>query len=93
MFLMPGLIIACYATGVLDSVLSAEHKREMLRYLSNHQNEDGGWGLHTAGPSTMMGTSLKYAGCLISLQQYPLIYSTRTHRLTQLRLQAHEGSV
>ena len=59
MFLMPGLLIACYATGVLDSVLSSEHKREMLRYLSNHQNEDGGWGLHTAGPSTMMGTSLK----------------------------------
>ena len=59
LFLLPGLLIACHTTGVLDSVLGGEHRREMLRYLGNHQNADGGWGLHTAGPSTMMGTSLK----------------------------------
>ena len=59
MFLMPGLLITCYVTGVLDSVLTPEHKREMIRYLENHQNEDGGIGLHFEGPSTMMGSSLK----------------------------------
>ncbi|XP_070673805.1 cycloartenol synthase-like isoform X2 [Malus domestica] len=32
----------------------------MCRYLSNHQNEDGGWGLHIEGPSTMFGTALNY---------------------------------
>ena len=60
MFLMPGLIITCYVTGVLNTVLTPEHKQEMIRYLQNHQNEDGGIGLHFEGPSTMMGSSLKY---------------------------------
>ncbi|XP_034696745.1 cycloartenol synthase-like [Vitis riparia] len=32
----------------------------MCRYLFNHQNEDGGWGLHIEGPSTMFGTVLSY---------------------------------
>jgi hypothetical protein len=59
MFLMPGLVIACYVTGVLDIVLSPEHKQEMTRYLRNHQNEDGGYGLHIEGHSTMFGTGLR----------------------------------
>lgn len=61
MFLMPGLVIALYTMGQLDSVYSAEHKKETLRYLANHQNEDGGWGLHIEGGSTMFGTALKCA--------------------------------
>ncbi|KAK1290952.1 Cycloartenol synthase 2 [Acorus calamus] len=60
MFLMPGLVIALYITGALNTVLSAEHRREMCRYLYNHQNEDGGWGLHIEGHSTMFGTGLTY---------------------------------
>ncbi|XP_047321404.1 cycloartenol Synthase [Impatiens glandulifera] len=60
MFLMPGLIIALSITGVLNAVLSKEHKREMCRYVYNHQNIDGGWGLHIEGPSTMFGTVLNY---------------------------------
>lgn len=32
----------------------------MIRYLRNHQNADGGWGLHIEGDSTMFGTSLSY---------------------------------
>lgn len=60
MFLMPGLIIACYVTGVMDSVLSPQHKIEMIRYLRNHQNQDGGYGLHIEGGSTMFGTALSY---------------------------------
>ena len=39
---------------------STEHKREMVRYLRNHQNADGGWGLHIEGDSTMFGTALNY---------------------------------
>lgn len=60
MFLMPGMVIACYVTGVIDTVLSPAHKTEMIRYLRNHQNEDGGFGLHIEGTSTMFGTALSY---------------------------------
>ncbi|KAG2668067.1 hypothetical protein I3760_15G143200 [Carya illinoinensis] len=60
MFLMPGLVITLSITGALNAVLSAEHKEEMCRYLYNHQNRDGGWGLHIEGPSTMFGTVLNY---------------------------------
>lgn len=61
MFLMPGLVIALYTCGVLDTVLSREAQQEMTRYLINHQNEDGGFGLHIEGGSTMFGTALRWA--------------------------------
>ncbi|XP_059453133.1 cycloartenol synthase 2 isoform X2 [Corylus avellana] len=60
MFLMPGLVITLSIVGALNTVLSEEHKKEMCRYLYNHQNKDGGWGLHIEGPSTMFGTVLSY---------------------------------
>ncbi|WCJ36159.1 Cycloartenol synthase [Euphorbia peplus] len=60
MFVLPGLIIVLSITGEMDTVLSLEHKREMRRYLYNHQNADGGWGLHIMSPSTMFGTVLNY---------------------------------
>ncbi|WCJ34666.1 Cycloartenol synthase [Euphorbia peplus] len=60
MFLMPGLVITLSVTGALNAVLSEEHKKEMRRYLYNHQNRDGGWGLHIEGPSTMFGSVLCY---------------------------------
>ncbi|RCV09876.1 hypothetical protein SETIT_2G064800v2 [Setaria italica] len=60
MFLMPGLIITLYVRGALNTVLSSEHQKEIRRYLYNHQNEDGGWGLHIEGPSTMFGSALTY---------------------------------
>ncbi|KAK8977710.1 hypothetical protein V6N11_013491 [Hibiscus sabdariffa] len=60
MFLMPGLVITLSITGALNAVLSENHKKEMIRYLYNHQNEDGGWGLHIEGPSTMFGSALTY---------------------------------
>eukprot|EP00775_Hariotina_reticulata_P008841 gene8841-9020_t len=59
MFLMPGLVIGLYTCGVLDKVLSPAHQQEMVRYLYNHQNPDGGFGLHIEGGSTMFGTALK----------------------------------
>mmetsp|Transcript_18558 Transcript_18558/g.52140 ORF Transcript_18558/g.52140 Transcript_18558/m.52140 type:complete len:764 (-) Transcript_18558:390-2681(-) len=60
MFLLPGMLITCYTTGVLDRVFSPPHKQEAIRYLRNHQNEDGGYGLHIEGTSTMFGTALNY---------------------------------
>ncbi|KAL3585599.1 hypothetical protein D5086_012466 [Populus alba] len=60
MFLMPGLVITLSITGALHAVLSGEHKKEIIRYLYNHQNRDGGWGLHIEGPSTMFGSVLNY---------------------------------
>ncbi|KAL3732653.1 hypothetical protein ACJRO7_029321 [Eucalyptus globulus] len=60
LFLLPGLVIGLYITRDLHSVLSSEHCKEMIRYLYNHQNEDGGWGLHIEGKSTMFGTGLSY---------------------------------
>jgi cycloartenol synthase len=59
MFLMPGLLITLYTTGVLETVLSPQHRAEHIRYLRNHQNEDGGFGLHIEGTSTMFGTALR----------------------------------
>ncbi|XP_038973506.1 cycloartenol Synthase-like isoform X3 [Phoenix dactylifera] len=60
LFLMPGLIIVLSVTGALDTALSPEHQREIRRYLYNHQNKDGGWGLHIEGHSTMFGSALSY---------------------------------
>lgn len=44
----------------LNIILPEEHQREICRYLYNHQNVDGGWGLHIEGHSTMFGTALNY---------------------------------
>ncbi|EFJ43592.1 hypothetical protein VOLCADRAFT_96220 [Volvox carteri f. nagariensis] len=60
MFLLPGLVIGLYTTGALDQVFTPHHKQEALRYLANHQNDDGGFGLHIEGGSTMFGTGLNY---------------------------------
>eukprot|EP00198_Chlamydomonas_reinhardtii_P000539 XP_001689874.1 cycloartenol synthase [Chlamydomonas reinhardtii] len=60
MFLLPGLVITLYTCGALDQIFSPAHKKEALRYLHNHQNEDGGFGLHIEGGSTMFGTGLNY---------------------------------
>ncbi|KAH9716429.1 Camelliol C synthase [Citrus sinensis] len=42
----------------------------MLRYICNHQNEDGGWGLHVEGHSTMFGTVFNYI-CMRLLGEGP----------------------
>ncbi|XP_051113920.1 cycloartenol Synthase-like isoform X2 [Andrographis paniculata] len=60
LFLIPPLIIALFIMDSLSSTLSEECRREIRRYLYNHQNEDGGWGLHIEGHSTMFGTVLNY---------------------------------
>lgn len=60
MFIMPGLIFALYVTGSLDAVVTPEHRREICRYIYNHQNEDGGWGTLILGSSSMFGTCSNY---------------------------------
>ena len=42
MFLMPGLVIGSYVSHM---GFKNEERLEMIRYLFNHANEDGGWGL------------------------------------------------
>ncbi|XWS19842.1 hypothetical protein CRYUN_Cryun31cG0051400 [Craigia yunnanensis] len=60
LFCLPPLVMVLYLTGTLGTVLSSEHKREILRYIYNHQNRDGGWSFHIEGHSTMMNTTLNY---------------------------------
>jgi len=60
MFIMPGLIFALYVTSSLNTVVTAEHRREICRYIYNHQNEDGGWGTLILGSSSMFGTCSNY---------------------------------
>jgi lanosterol synthase len=44
MFLMPGLVIGSYVSGM---TFKQEEKLEMIRYLLNHAHpEDGGWGMY-----------------------------------------------
>ncbi|CAN0864502.1 Beta-amyrin synthase [Linum grandiflorum] len=70
LFFLPPLVICLYITGNLASVLSGEHRKEILRYIYNHQNEDGGWGLHIEGRSTMFCTALSYV-CMRILGEGP----------------------
>ena len=58
MFLLPGLVIACFIIG--DDVLGPERRSAMTTYLRNHQQVDGGWGLHIEGPATVFGTTMAY---------------------------------
>jgi len=57
LFLLPGLVIASYVT---ETPFAPPHCALMKRYMLNHQNDDGGWGLHIEGKSTMFGTVMQY---------------------------------
>jgi lanosterol synthase len=57
--LLPGLIITHYITR---TPVPEATRLEIIRYLLNKANkEDGGWGIHTEGVSTVFGTALNYA--------------------------------
>lgn len=62
MFLMPGMIIAHYITR---RPFAPAQIVEMIRYLRNTQNGDGGWGLHTEAPSGIFGSVLSYVSLRI----------------------------
>ena len=57
MFLIPGLITVSYIT---EAPLPIPQQKLIIQYLYNQQNEDGGWGLHIEGHSTMFGTVMNY---------------------------------
>ncbi|XP_062079273.1 beta-amyrin synthase-like [Humulus lupulus] len=53
-------VMCLYITGHLNTIFTSEHRKEIFRYIHYHQNEDGGWGLHVEGPSSMFGTAFNY---------------------------------
>ncbi|TIC01122.1 terpene synthase [Wallemia mellicola] len=58
MFLLPGLVISNYISGVK---LAEEQRVEIIRYLFNRAHaDDGGWGIHIESLSTVFGTALNY---------------------------------
>ncbi|KAK7332259.1 hypothetical protein VNO80_29008 [Phaseolus coccineus] len=70
LFFVPTLVISLYVIGHLDSALSEEHQKEILRFIYYHQNEDGGWGLHIESHSSMFCTTLNYI-CMRILGEGP----------------------
>lgn len=60
MFFTPPLLIVLYISGEINKFITSEHKKEMIRYIYNHQNDDGGWGFYIGGHSTMIGSALSY---------------------------------
>ncbi|XP_050289368.1 beta-amyrin synthase-like isoform X1 [Quercus robur] len=60
LFFLPPFVLCFYITGHLNTVFPAEYKKEILRYIYNHQNEDGGWGFYIGGHSIMFCTILSY---------------------------------
>ncbi|KAK6939235.1 Ribonuclease H domain [Dillenia turbinata] len=70
LYFLPLLVFCMYITGHLNTTFPTEYRKEMLRYLYYHQNEDGGWGLHVEGHSTMLITALSYI-CMRILGEGP----------------------
>ncbi|KAG5513724.1 hypothetical protein PMAC_000762 [Pneumocystis sp. 'macacae'] len=83
MFLLPGLVIAMYITKI---PFPDEMRIEIIRYLANSaNNEDGGWGIHKEGKSTVFGTALNYVVLrILGLgPDHPITLKAR-EKLTQL---------
>jgi lanosterol synthase len=58
MFLLPGLVITWYVT---ETPIPADHAIEMKNYIfARAHPEDGGWGLHIEGESSVFGTAMNY---------------------------------
>lgn len=58
MFLLPGLVITWYVT---ETPIPVERAIEIRNYLfARAHPEDGGWGLHIEGESSVFGTSMNY---------------------------------
>uniref|UniRef100_A0A0W0F7V9 Terpene cyclase/mutase family member n=1 Tax=Moniliophthora roreri TaxID=221103 RepID=A0A0W0F7V9_MONRR len=63
LFMLPAIVIGSFICG-MD--FTTEERSELCRYLINLANhEDGGWGLHVAGESTVFGTTLNYVSLRI----------------------------
>lgn len=57
LFLLPLYIATCHATGV---PIAPEVRADMVRYLRNVQNPDGGYGLHVESHSHMFTSCVNY---------------------------------
>lgn len=58
MFLLPGIVIAWYVTR---TPIPAHYATEIRNYLSARAHpDDGGWGLHIEGESSVFGTAMNY---------------------------------
>lgn len=58
MFLLPGLVITWYVT---ETPIPHSRAVEIKNYLFARQHpEDGGWGLHIEGDSSVFGTAMNY---------------------------------
>src|SRR5688572_17680850 len=62
LFLQPGMVIVSYLT---KHPIPEPYASLCKQYMLNMQNEDGGWGLHIEGKSTMLGTVLQYVALRI----------------------------
>ncbi|KAJ1736115.1 hypothetical protein LPJ61_000165 [Coemansia biformis] len=87
LFVTCGIVVMQYITGV---PIAEERRREMCRYLLNMaQEDDGGWGLHTEGKSTVFGTAMNYVMLrLLGMEpEHPALARARgtLHRLGSAR--------
>ncbi|MBX2904315.1 MAG: terpene cyclase/mutase family protein [Chitinophagales bacterium] len=57
LFLLPGYVIVHYIT---QTKIEEPYQTLIARYMLNHQNQDGSWGLHIEDSGTMFGTCLHY---------------------------------
>ncbi|KAK6517020.1 Lanosterol synthase (Oxidosqualene--lanosterol cyclase) [Arthrobotrys conoides] len=58
MFQLAGMVMCWYSTGI---PFPEDWAIEIIRYLCNRAHpEDGGWGLHTEGESSVFGTTINY---------------------------------
>lgn len=58
MFLLPGAVITWYVTG---TSIPEAYRTEIKNYIFARQNpDDGGWGLHIEGVSSVFGTGQNY---------------------------------
>lgn len=55
--MLPGLVFAMF---ISETPIPNEWSIEMVRFISYHANQDGGWGLHLGGTTTVFATTLDY---------------------------------
>lgn len=75
--MLAGIVIAMYIT---ETEIPPEWKTEIICYLMSTVNKDGGWGLHSAGDSTVFATTLYYITLrILGLEPtHPLATKART---------------
>ena len=82
MFLLPGLVVTWYVT---KTPISPAYATEIKNYLFARQHpEDGGWGLHVEGISSVFGTAMNYTTLRI------LGASEEDPRMIKARAKLHE---